>query len=121
MGTSNICLRGDHKRLLEVPVCLKLALSQTTNILATPLAAKCSVPFSPAVLDADGNMIEAASAQCCTSDITLDEFKSLKGKMDAASSRATNLNDDMNAVGILGMFSDWPATVSYYANCMKLD
>ena len=21
-------------------------------------------------------------------------------------------------VGILGMFSDWPATVTYYANCM---
>jgi len=23
-------------------------------------------------------------------------------------------------VGMLGVFSDWPATVSYYANCMKL-
>ena len=23
-------------------------------------------------------------------------------------------------VGILGMFSDWPATVTYYANCMGL-
>ena len=23
-------------------------------------------------------------------------------------------------VGVLGIFSDWPATVSYYANCMKL-
>ena len=23
-------------------------------------------------------------------------------------------------VGILGIFSDWPATVSYYANCIKL-
>jgi glycerophosphoryl diester phosphodiesterase len=23
-------------------------------------------------------------------------------------------------VGILGIFSDWPATVTYYANCMKL-
>ena len=24
-------------------------------------------------------------------------------------------------VGIAGMFSDWPATVSYYASCMGLD
>ena len=24
-------------------------------------------------------------------------------------------------VGILGIFSDWPATVTYYANCMGLD
>ena len=23
-------------------------------------------------------------------------------------------------VGILGMFSDWPATVTYYVNCMRL-
>jgi len=23
-------------------------------------------------------------------------------------------------VGILGIFSDWPATVTYYANCMNL-
>ena len=22
-------------------------------------------------------------------------------------------------VGIIGMFSDWPATTTYYANCMK--
>jgi glycerophosphoryl diester phosphodiesterase len=22
-------------------------------------------------------------------------------------------------VGIMGMFSDWPATTTYYANCMK--
>ena len=23
-------------------------------------------------------------------------------------------------VGVLGVFSDWPATVTYYANCMGL-
>ena len=23
-------------------------------------------------------------------------------------------------IGVLGVFSDWPASVSYYANCMKL-
>jgi glycerophosphoryl diester phosphodiesterase len=23
-------------------------------------------------------------------------------------------------VGVLGVFSDWPATVTYYANCMQL-
>jgi glycerophosphoryl diester phosphodiesterase len=24
-------------------------------------------------------------------------------------------------VGVIGLFSDWPATVSYYASCMNLD
>ena len=58
-------------------------LHTTTNILATPLAAKCSVPFTPAVVDANGHVVTPATAQCCTSDITLTEFKTLKGKMDA--------------------------------------
>lgn len=66
-------------------------LHTTTNILATPLAAKCSAPFSSAQLDANGNLIQAASAQCCTSDITLDEFKTLRGKMDASDPRATTV------------------------------
>jgi glycerophosphoryl diester phosphodiesterase len=24
-------------------------------------------------------------------------------------------------VGVVGVFSDWPATVTYYANCMGID
>ncbi|TQV75482.1 glycerophosphodiester phosphodiesterase [Aliikangiella marina] len=76
-------------------------LHTTTNILQTPLAAKCSVPFSPAMYDTDGNILQAASAKCCTSDITLEEFKTLKGKMDAANPRATTLEDYINAT------ADW--------------
>ncbi|HKP94128.1 MAG TPA: glycerophosphodiester phosphodiesterase family protein [Fibrobacteria bacterium] len=54
-------------------------LHTTTNILAIPeLAAKCSERFTPY----DPVTGKAASAKCCTSDITLAEFKSLCGKMD---------------------------------------
>lgn len=63
-------------------------LHTTTNILETPLAAKCSKPFAPAEYDSAGNLIKAASAMCCTSDITRDEFKTLRGKMDASNARA---------------------------------
>jgi len=63
-------------------------LHTTTNILVTPLAEKCSQPFSPAEFDASGNRIKAASALCCTSDLTFAEFKSLKGKMDASNPNA---------------------------------
>jgi len=60
-------------------------LQTTTDILAHPeLAAKCTQPFTPAEFDANGERTKAASAVCCTSDITLDEFKSLCGKMDAS-------------------------------------
>ncbi len=63
-------------------------LHTTTNILATALAAKCSKPFVPATFDAAGNLLTPASAECRTSDITLAEFKTLRGKMDAANTRA---------------------------------
>ena len=58
-------------------------LHTTTNILLTPLAAKCTQPFLPAVLDADGKVVTPAKAECRTSDITLAEFRTLRGKMDA--------------------------------------
>jgi glycerophosphoryl diester phosphodiesterase len=63
-------------------------LHTTTNILVTPLASKCSKPFSPAEFDPAGNRTKAASAVCCTSDLTVNEFKSLKGKMDASDPNA---------------------------------
>lgn len=74
-------------------------LHTTTNILAIPeLAAKCTKPFTPAVVDPKtGEVVTPAAAQCCTSDITLAEFKSLKGKMDAANPAAATVEQYMNA------------------------
>jgi glycerophosphoryl diester phosphodiesterase len=63
-------------------------LHTTTNILVTPLAAKCFKPFVPATYDAAGNLLTQATAECRTSDITLAEFKTLRGKMDASNPRA---------------------------------
>ncbi len=63
-------------------------LHTTTNILATPLAATCVKPFRPATFDADGKLVTPASAECRTSEITLAEFRTLRGKMDAANPRA---------------------------------
>ena len=72
-------------------------LHTTTNILETPLAKKCSKPFTPAQYDKDGNLIKEASAQCCTSDITLEEFKTLKGKMDAGNKKAKTVAEYLDA------------------------
>lgn len=57
-------------------------LHTTTNILATPLAARCVTPFAPASAD------QPAQAECRTSEITLEEFRTLTGKMDAANPQA---------------------------------
>jgi glycerophosphoryl diester phosphodiesterase len=58
-------------------------LHTTTNILATPLAASCVKPFTPAVIDATGVVVTPATAECRTSELALSEFLGLRGKMDA--------------------------------------
>ena len=66
-------------------------LHTTTNILKTTLANKCSVmpDFSSESPFAD--------VQCCTSDITLAEFKTLKAKMNAGNPNAITLEEYLNA------------------------
>lgn len=82
-------------------------LHTTTNILSTPLAAKCTKPFSPA---ANGT---AASAKCCTSDITLEEFTTLCGKMDSFNPNATTVAQYMDG-------TPYFRTDLYAQNCPKL-
>jgi glycerophosphoryl diester phosphodiesterase len=68
-------------------------LHTTTNILSVPvLAAKCTQGFSPA----DPATGKRASAKCCTSDITLAEFKTLTAKMDGFNPNATDVADYIN-------------------------
>ncbi|MEM9101610.1 MAG: glycerophosphodiester phosphodiesterase family protein [Pseudomonadota bacterium] len=81
-------------------------LHTTTNILEIPeLAAKCSEPFVPANLETG----EPATAKCCTSDITLTEFKSLCGKMDAANPNAQTIQAYLDGT------ANWRTDL--YANC----
>jgi len=67
-------------------------LHATTNILQVPeLAAKCST-------QPDFNSdTPYANVKCCTSDITVAEFKTLKGKMDATNPKAATLEEYLNA------------------------
>jgi glycerophosphoryl diester phosphodiesterase len=66
-------------------------LHTTTNIVNTPLNASCTTPWSGA----------GSSPRCCASDITLAQFKTLKGKMDASNPSATT------AAGYLGGTAAW--------------
>ncbi len=77
-------------------------LHTTTDILATDLAGKCTKGFSPA----DGG--SKASAECRTSDLTLAEFKTLNGKMDAADRNAKTVEAYMD--GTAGWRTDLYAT-----------
>jgi glycerophosphoryl diester phosphodiesterase len=88
-------------------------LHTTTNILQIPeLAAKCSQPFTPY----DPATNTPASARCCTSDITLREFKSLQGKIDAANPRATTVDEYLSTAATAGWRSDSYSAFSCSAN-----
>src|SRR5262249_44261479 len=66
-------------------------LHTTTNIVASELNAKCTVPWSG----------PGSSPKCCTTALTLAEFKSLRAKMDASNPSATT------AEGFLGGTPSW--------------
>jgi len=66
-------------------------LHTTTNIVNTELNASCTVPWAGA----------GSSPRCCASDITLAQFRTLKGKMDASNPAATT------AAGYLGGTAAW--------------
>lgn len=83
-------------------------LHTTTNILATPLAAKCTEDFRPH----DAGSKTPASAHCCTSDVTLAEFKTLCGKMDSFDPAAATAQD------YLGGIAPWRTEL--YASCGTL-
>ncbi|NNJ75037.1 MAG: glycerophosphodiester phosphodiesterase [Anderseniella sp.] len=65
-------------------------LHTTTNILASDLASTCIKPFAAASGD------KPASAECRTSELSLAEFRTLTGKMDAADKKAVIVEDYMN-------------------------
>ena len=91
-------------------------LHTTTAILATPLASPCVPPFTPAAGDTP------ATAECRTSEITLEQYSTLTPKMDAADSTATTVE------AYLGGTADWrtdlysaePATIMTHAESIEL-
>jgi glycerophosphoryl diester phosphodiesterase len=70
-------------------------LHTTTNIVAIPeLNAKCTVPWT-------GPTDTNPAPQCCASDLTLEEYKTLEAKMDASNPAATTPE------GYLGGTANW--------------
>ena len=68
-------------------------LHRTTDILLRPdLAKKCSEPFTASSKDGP------ASAKCCTSDITLSEYKSLCARQDKVNIYAPNANEYLKPI-----------------------
>lgn len=76
-------------------------LATTTNLLETPLAARCSEGFHAATFDPEsGELLRPAGARCCTSDLTLEEFRRLEGRMEAGNPRATTVAEFLDATPV---------------------
>lgn len=87
-------------------------LHYTTNILTKPdLAAKCTEPFTPA----DPTNGTEASATCCTSDISLEEYKSLCAEMEATTFDALSINASSPYFGRIGTTPDWRTNMYSYS------
>ena len=85
-------------------------LHTTTDVVAREdLREKCTTPPE---FSGTGELINAADIRCCTSDFTLEEFKSLCGKMDAANRNATTIEEYMDAT------ANWRTDL--YATCGTL-
>ncbi len=91
-------------------------LHTTTNTLATPLASTCVAPFIAASCDT------GASAECRTSEITLDECRTRTPKMDAADRSATTVEAYLG--GTAGwrtdLYSAEPATLKTNVESIEL-
>ena len=66
-------------------------LATTTDIVTTGLNKSCSVPYAG----------KGSGPRCCASDLTLAEFRTLKGKMESADPEAAD------AAGFLGGVPAW--------------
>ncbi|MGB7431430.1 MAG: glycerophosphodiester phosphodiesterase family protein [Ahrensia sp.] len=91
-------------------------LHTTTNILATDLASTCTTPFTAASGD------DGAAAECRTSELTLDQFKTLTPKMDAANGAATTVEEYLNGTAAFrtDLYSAGPATLMTHAESIEL-
>jgi glycerophosphoryl diester phosphodiesterase len=89
-------------------------LHTSTNILATDLASTCVTPFTPA----EGET--PATAECRTSELTLAEFRTLEGKMDAADTTATDVEAYMDGTASWRTDLYSPGTLLTHAESIEL-
>ena len=90
-------------------------LHRTTNILKTELASHCKTPFE------SWRPGRSASAKCCTSDLTLKQFKSLCARSDYVDDRATTVDDYLrNKRPLEGKASVQCATLQTHRESVRL-
>jgi glycerophosphoryl diester phosphodiesterase len=99
-------------------------LHATTDILATDLASTCVTPFAPATPASEDGATEAvpAAAECRASELTLTEFRTLRGKMDAADTSATSVEGFVKGTADwrTDLYADSAATLLTHAESIEI-
>ena len=83
------------------------------------------------MVSTDQSSAEAKVASSCSTTWTLERsgfletgggwyYQTVQSAIDNDGDVMTMLDVLAQDVGVLGVFSDWPATTTYYANCMGL-
>jgi glycerophosphoryl diester phosphodiesterase len=106
-------LKAQGVKILAPPIYMMLALNEKSEIVPSEYAKAAKA----AGLDLIGWSLER--------DGPLDRgggfyHKSIKAAVDRDGDTLTVLDVLAQQVGIRGMFSDWPATTTFYANCMGM-
>ena len=89
-------------------------LHTTTNILATPLAQKCSVPPNMS------SKTPFSDVKCCASGLTVAEFKSLEGRVDSVNKKARTLAEYLSLEGTPYAQSAGSGTLLTHAESIEL-
>ena len=106
-------LKAQGVKILAPPIYMMLALNDKNEIVPSEYAKAAKA----AGLDLIGWSLER--------DGPLDRgggfyHKSIKAAVDRDGDTLTVLDVLAQQVGVRGMFSDWPATTTFYANCMGM-
>ena len=101
-------------KYIAPPIWMLLALDETGKIVPSAYAEeakKADLSIITWTLERSGSLANGGGWY----------YRSVKDAIDNEGDMMTVLDVLARDVGVKGVFSDWPATTTYYANCMGLD
>ncbi|NNF96542.1 MAG: glycerophosphodiester phosphodiesterase, partial [Halobacteria archaeon] len=104
---------ADGVKIIAPPMWMLLALDENNKIAPSRYAKAAKAAGLDIItwtLDRSGPLNEGGGWYYQTTTTAIDDDGDAMVALDVLARQ----------VGILGIFSDWPGTVTYYANCMRL-
>ena len=113
LKTVNDGIEGAGVKILAPPICMMLELNEKNEIVPSDYAKAAKAAGLDLIawsLERDGPLDKGGGFY----------HRSVKAAIDRDGDTLTVLDVLAKQVGIRGMFSDWPATTTFYASCMGM-